>query len=269
MSKKRFLGTFLAICAAVLCACGEDNSFGVNAIGSNQMQTHALTDAQSDEQSSPGQPGTGNQATSATTCENADLQTSSLHCGRCGHACGRHETCENGECICNDGYLDCDRDGVCETYGECACEPGQKHDCYFGSYKTNNVGECKAGQSVCVTVPNGGGVYWDEMNCEGQILPSYDYLCDPLRPHLDLDCDGNPDAQQDDDGDGYAICNEAGDAILDCCDNLYMCDTDHPELIHPGRIDCYGNQIDDNCSGIPDDNAALNCDSDETIAETD
>ncbi len=270
MSKKRVLGTILAFCAVVLYACGEDSSSGASA-GSGQAQTNTPGGEQGQqEQQGQEQQGQHEQEhKDPNACENANLKTSNLHCGECNHACGRHETCENGECVGNAGYLDCDKDGVYETYGECSCEPGQVHDCYFGSFKTKNVGECKAGRSVCVKADKGGGVYWDDMNCQGQVLPSYDYICDPTRPNLDLDCDGNPDAMQDDDGDGYAICNPAGNELLDCCDNSYMCNTDRPDLVNPGRTDCFGNHIDDNCSGTPDDNTAVVCGSGEAVVEAD
>lgn len=106
-----------------------------------------------------------------------------------------------------------------------------------------------------------GGTYYD--SCKGQVTPSYDYICDPTQPDLDVDCNGLPDATQDEDGDGYAICNELGDAPADCCDNTRMCNTSRPDLINPGRIDCFGNQIDDNCSGKVDDNPDILCGTEE------
>ncbi|MBQ1927069.1 MAG: choice-of-anchor L domain-containing protein [Proteobacteria bacterium] len=196
--------------------------------------------------------------TDPDACKDVDLMTSIDNCGTCGHKCGRTDVCVNGECQCGDGMTDCDNDGICETFGECECEPGDTTECYTGPQGTQDVGECKAGKATCILDP-GFGVYWDFANCEGQITPNYKYICDPARPDLDLDCDGTPDATQDSDNDGFKICNDTKDAILDCCDNAQSCNTQRPDLINPGRIDCFGNHIDDNCSGTPDDNPEVLC----------
>ncbi len=192
------------------------------------------------------------------SCGNVDLMTDDNNCGSCRNQCGRYETCIEGTCTCNEGYFDCDSDGICETEGECECTEGQTTECYLGTDETNGVGACHGGTMNCIVVP-GYGSTWDYANCEGQVLPSHEYVCDSQQPDLDLDCDGRPDATQDDDGDDYTICNEAGDAILDCCDNVQSCKTTRPDLIHPNQEDCFGNGIDDNCSGTPDDNPDFLC----------
>ena len=200
--------------------------------------------------------------TDADACKNIDLMTSAQNCGTCGNACGEYDTCEEGVCTCMEGYSDCDGDGKCDTEGECECMPGDTLLCYQGAQETMNVGECKSGVWQCEKRATGKYGWGD--TCVGQVMPSYHYICDPTRPDLDVDCDGRPDATQDDDGDGYTICNPAGDAIWDCCDNYNMCETTHPEFIHPGRAECDGNGIDDNCDGKIDD-AGVTC---EELAKT-
>ena len=267
---------FLTAClagAAALCACGSDSktsdgggsaadadsksdTTGGDATGGNTSGGDATGGNTSGGNTSGGNTSGGNtsggSATGGDACKGIDLQTSSKNCGECGNACGENSVCRDGTCVCDEDFEDCDNDGICENWGECICRPGETRPCYFGAEDTLFEGSrCKAGVFEC-TKTSFGTYQWGS-ECVGMVLPSYDYVCDPNQPDLDLDCDGRADATQDDDGDGYAICNEAGDAISDCCDNAYMCNTDRPELIHPGAIDCKGNNIDDNCDGIVDD----------------
>ncbi len=200
-----------------------------------------------------GNTGGGTQ-TGSDSCEGVDLKTSNAHCGACNHACNEYSQCVDGECTCAEGNSDCNGDGICDTYGECICAPGETLQCYFGDEAEIGRGECKAGVFECKKGIDGNYRWGSE--CVGMVMPSYDYVCDPSRPDLDLDCNGIPDAEQDEDGDGYAICKkviaENGEEQLvpdDCCDNIHMCNTDHPELVHPGAIECKGNGIDDNCDG--------------------
>ena len=267
---------FLTAClagAAALCACGSDSktsdgggsaadadsksdTTGGDATGGNTSGGDATGGNTSGGNTSGGNTSGGNtsggSATGGDACKGIDLQTSSKNCGECGNACGENSVCRDGTCVCDEDFEDCDNDGICENWGECICRPGETRPCYFGAEETLFEGSrCKAGVFECKKTSFGTYQWGNE--CVGMVLPSYDYVCDPDQPDLDLDCDGRPDAKQDSDGDGYAICNEAGDAISDCCDNANMCNTAHPELIHPGAIDCKGNNIDDNCDGIADD----------------
>ena len=192
-----------------------------------------------------------------TTCDDADLQTDPLNCGICGHSCGEG-TCVNGECKCNENYNDCNGDGTCEKEGECECREGQIRPCYEGDEGTEGIGACKAGHYKCIV--DATGAYWDYA-CVGQVMPALDisgYVCDISDPNRDNDCNGIPDSIQDDDQDGYPICKDG--SVFDCCDNEKMCNTTHPELIHPGVTrDCKGNYLDDNCNGLTDEDE-ISCD---------
>ncbi len=260
MRKSYLLGILAALCFA--CGCSDDSSKGSN--GDNQGQGTGEQDQNHPEDPStekdkpvekpdrpvdkpvdnpePPEPQTD-------PCQDIDLQTSHDHCGTCEHVCGEYEDCVDGACVCQTGYIDCDGDGVCETEGACECKPGETRPCYDGDEGTENVGACHGGHQEC-QIEEGMSPYWG-LDCIDQVLPNYEYTCDPSQPDLDLDCNGKPDATQDSDGDSYTVCNEGGDAILDCCDHINRCGS--PELIHPNQIDCRGNYVDDNCSGAADD----------------
>ena len=193
-----------------------------------------------------------------TLCNGADLMTDSQNCGTCGFSC-EQGTCHEGLCVCNDNWLDCNGDGSCETEGKCECTAGEIKPCYEGDEGTAGIGACKQGYYPCII--DQSGAYWDIGNCIGQVLPAQDsggYICDMSDPNRDNDCNGIPDSVQDEDADGYPICKDG--KLLDCCDNEKMCNTTRPDLIHPAvPLDCKGNEIDDNCNGITDEDD-LGCD---------
>ena len=226
------------------------------------------------------------------SCEGTDPMTSNQHCGKCNHACvnaqcqqgecvcdeGRvdcdgdgnceclHGTCESGQCKPLDGYFDCDENGTYETQGECACRPGQTTSCYTGNENdkrgvTKNAdGEviikhgCQEGYRKCI-VDEFFGAYWSEI-CYNERHASRAYRCDD--PLLDLDCDGVPETMQDDDHDNHAICKDG--QLDDCCDNSYQCafirDEDRGK-IHSERLECIGNTVDDNCNGEIDEGTLM------------
>ena len=191
-------------------------------------------------------------------CNGADLKTDPNNCGTCGFSCGEG-TCHDGLCVCNDNWLDCNGDGTCETEGKCECTAGETKPCYEGDEGTAGIGVCKNGYLTCII--DDSGAYWDIGNCVGQVLPAQDssgYICDITDPNRDNDCNGIPDSIQDDDKDGYPICQNG--SVYDCCDNEKMCNTTRPDLIHPGvSRDCNGNNLDDNCNGIMDEDD-ISCD---------
>ncbi len=192
-------------------------------------------------------------------CTSENMLSDNHNCGYCGHECGSHTTCEQGICVCESGFFDCDGNGTCETEGECECRPGDTERCYTGPANTENVGECHGGYYACV-VNEEIGAFIDYNTCIGQVLPSYDYVCDANRPNLDMDCNGIPEMKQDGDGDSYPICGSKGE-LVDCCDNERMCRTTRPDLVYPGKAyDCYGNEIDDNCNGVTDEDVDKACD---------
>ena len=217
---------------------------------------------------------TGDPTTKPDSCEGVDLKTSNAHCGACNNACNEYSQCVDGECTCAEGNNDCDGDGICDTYGECICTPGDTMQCYFGAPEEIDRGECRAGVFECKKGID--GYYRWGSECVGMVMPSYDYICDIDRPDLDLDCNGIPDAEQDEDGDGYAICkkivDENGEEQLvadDCCDNKHMCNTNRPEFVHPGQTECKGNGLDDNCDGAVDPDDAPQCGTETTVVEAD
>ena len=266
-----FAGT-MAICA---CNDGdktisEDDGFennGGDKGNSGNSGNTGNTDNTGNSGNSGNSGNTGNSGNSGNTgggtqmgsdsCEGVDLKTSNAHCGACNHACNEYSQCVEGKCECAEGNSDCNGDGICDTYGECICAPGDTMECYFGAPEEIDRGVCRAGHFECV-MGNDGNYRWGS-ECIGMVMPSYDYVCDPSRPDLDFDCNGIPDAIQDEDGDGFTICTPDGSKIWDCCDNIHMCDTDRPELIHPEQIECKGNGLDDNCDGNIDPDDAPQC----------
>jgi len=82
---------------------------------------------------------------------------------------------------CGDG-LDGDRDGRVDE--GCACEPGERQNCFVGDPALAGVGACLWGGQTCVTDFEIGA--WDE--CVGFGEPSAE-LCDGV----DNDCDGTTD----------------------------------------------------------------------------
>ena len=102
------------------------------------------------------------------------------------------------------------------------CHLGDKKPCFTLKDKSKrNVGICKDGFYNCIADQN-GDLMWDESRCIDEVKPDYDYPCTPKDPSRDFDCNGIPDNQQDEDGDGYTICSNSGKK-LDCCDNTHMC----------------------------------------------
>lgn len=86
-------------------------------------------------------------------CE-VNTQTSSSHCGGCGKACAQHQHCQDGACVCDEHWGDCDLTGLgCPTdlltsnshCGICgtACT-GHLH-CNLGACDTCDEGEAEAG----------------------------------------------------------------------------------------------------------------------------
>lgn len=70
--------------------------------------------------------------TGFTACNGncVDTQTDTNNCGRCGHACGTDETCQQGACTtatptCNCSNLNfCSGHGTCTAQCICSCDPG-------------------------------------------------------------------------------------------------------------------------------------------------
>jgi hypothetical protein len=160
------------------------------------------------------------------------------------HNCLDNQTCVDDACICSEGFSDCD--GIlingCETQGECSCSIGDQRECYYGAPVTEGVGACTSGIETC------NGNEWGP--CEGQTLPIYE-LCEP--DGIDQDCDGTIDEIEDADGDGFTMCDG------DCCDDPMQHCAENPALVNPGAFDVAGNELDDDCDGVIDNEPATDC----------
>jgi hypothetical protein len=121
--------------------------------------------------------------------------------------------------------------------GQCACDPGEKIDCYTGPMGTEDVGICHGGQRTC----NDQGTAFGP--CEGEQTPEQETCND----NTDKNCDGQLLGQQnpDNDNDGWGICDG------DCCDAVGPNCFD-PELVNPGAFELDGNDVDDDCDGNKD-----------------
>lgn len=180
----------------------------------------------------------------ATVCgsECVDTSSNANHCGGCNLACGKNMACSDAQCDCQSGYSDCDGDSAngCEIYGYCFCTPGETREYYTGPEGTEGVGECKAGRYICKLDEK------NRLNFEieyADVTPTYVAEC----TERDYNCNGTPDGQEDNDGDGYTVCGG------DCCDSTESCNALNPELVNPSMLEVAGNQLDDNCNGYIDE----------------
>lgn len=280
MKKLSSLAIIVACCMMVGCA---DEAYTINSGGGGKSGCAGKDCSKNDQKENPGKPAEAESqdgrtpapeasANDPVTCpENTDYRTDAENCGSCGNHCEGGQ-CYNGRCVCDEGYLDCDGNGSCETFAsECECVPGQRMDCYDGPEGTEGVGVCRKGYNECLV--DSYGVYWG-YDCVGQVLPAFlasEYVCDAAYPLRDNDCNGVADSLQDEDGDGYPVCKNG--QLFDCCDNEDMCLTSRPDLVHAGvPSDCRGNGIDDNCNGLVDEGQIIcgeekNCEGDDCETE--
>ncbi|RMD67084.1 hypothetical protein D6817_02580 [Candidatus Pacearchaeota archaeon] len=70
-----------------------------------------------------------------------DLQNDRFNCGACGNICSLHKTCQQGSCVCEQGYTDCegickdlqnDRDNCGSCGNVCGDSPGEAGECING-----------------------------------------------------------------------------------------------------------------------------------------
>ena len=177
--------------------------------------------------------------------ECVDVTADVRHCGGCGHGCAANMACSSSRCNCLEDWVDCDGDSSngCETKGFCECTIGETQPFYTGPDGTEGVGECKSGRQVCRAFQSVHGFMTETRD----ITPQYTGAC----TELDYNCNGVPDGQEDNDGDGYTVCDG------DCCDDTYSCRAEHPEFVNPGMIEVAGNELDDNCNGLVDENLSM------------
>ncbi len=121
------------------------------------------------------------------------------------------------------------------------CSPGEREDCYSGQAGTSGVGPCHGGTHTCEASGTWGP-------CTGEVAPVQENCSDGV----DNNCNGMMDEDVDSDGDGFTTCGGN-----DCCDST---ECTNPSGVNIGAFDAAGNNFDDDCNGIVDDQVAL-CDS--------
>ncbi len=139
------------------------------------------------------------------------------------------------------GNADDDDDGS-DGGGVTACTAGTSEACYSGPGGTSGVGPCHGGTRTCLD-----GGQWGA--CSGEVLPTADVCGDGV----DQNCDGTADNAVDADGDGFTNCDG------DCCDSTSE-GCEEPAKVGPGAIEVAGNELDDDCDGVVDNEIALMCD---------
>lgn len=177
----------------------------------------------------------------ANGCE-TEVNASPDHCGACGSACGDAQTCEGGECACEEGSpcgtecLDlatdhancgecgqaCGDEQAC-TEGQCTCEDGDicGRECVDLATDVENCGECSNAceeGDVCFEGQCAGGP------CDG--------LCDNAVPNNPVREEGVDVEGWED--DGYRIFNGGSD-LSACYEVLGYEPTETPP-----RIVCWG-----------------------------
>ncbi|HUH02125.1 MAG TPA: choice-of-anchor L domain-containing protein [Kofleriaceae bacterium] len=132
--------------------------------------------------------------------------------------------------------------GAADAAPQPVCDPGETRACYTGWPGTEGVGVCRGGTITC-----------DERGfwgfCDGEVTPRAE-ICGN---DLDDNCNGVVDEEQDLDGDGFTNCDG------DCCDSVAEgCAS--PELVNPGAFEVAGNDVDDDCDGVIDNEVVAACD---------
>lgn len=229
---------------------------GCSSVGTGQdnfanTETETATETESEpntETSDSGETDDGENASGSDDADEAQEQDE-VECDECS----ANQVCVDGECVCAEGYIDCDGDEAngCEEQGMCPCDIGTQRSCYLGPAGTIDVGICSSGVETCQD--SGAWGY-----CEGQVLPGVE-SCDP--DQIDQDCDGEVDEVDDLDGDGWTICDG------DCCDDPEENCGEDPALINPGAYDAPGNEIDDDCDGNVDSAPRSDCSNEMIITE--
>jgi hypothetical protein len=122
---------------------------------------------------------------------------------------------------CNDG-VDNDCDGETDE-ADCGCAPGDRRECYTGTFDTQGVGLCRPGIMICEDDREYGP-------CMGETLPAEE-VCDGE----DNDCNGETDE---------GLANRCGECFPPDDQLLEVC----------------GDGLDNDCNGVIDENC--NCDPD-------
>ena len=119
------------------------------------------------------------------------------------------------------------------------CSPGEREECYSGVAGTKGVGPCRGGTRTCEASGTWGP-------CTGEVAPVGENCTDGV----DNNCNGMTDENVDADGDGVTTCGG------DCCDST---ECTNPAGVNAGAFDVAGNNFDDDCNGVVDDQVAT-CD---------
>jgi hypothetical protein len=186
-----------------------------------------------------------------------------LEAGSCvlDESCTATDPCVNGTCNDSTGIIvcdcdanwlgtncdtcpadryDCDGDAAngCEAYVDCRCTANTETRSCYDAFPTATQfnAPCQAGTQTC----NADGLTWGP--CLNQVTPVPEVCGDSI----DNDCNGTPDDNADEDGDGYGICEG------DCCDVLGpTCGS--PSPTNPGAFEDPSDGVDNDCDGAIDE----------------
>ncbi|MFC1612110.1 MopE-related protein, partial [Myxococcota bacterium] len=195
-----------------------------------------------------------------------DLQTNNDHCGECDNGCGTDAVCILGICSPTCGDTTCDGAENCEncpvdcpTAGDEVCCSGVLHsgDCCDGQDCTapdTCIGWSCLPPSTCENDADGDH-YGVGASCAGPDCDDEDPAVHPgaierCDDEIDNDCDGATDEEDPDcptcvdaDEDGFESANCGGD---DCDDS--------DSTVSPDAAEVCGDEIDNDCDGLVDEN---------------
>jgi hypothetical protein len=126
----------------------------------------------------------------------------------------------------------------------CACQPGQRRQCYTGPVGTAGVGICRAGTQSCLA----DGSNWGP--CGGEVLPGAE-VCNGLDDNCDASVDNAPGVGTGC-AEGLGACLANGQLVCDAAGQRLVCNA-VPGRPQPETCD----RVDNDCNGAVDDVAGL------------
>ncbi|MCC7541421.1 MAG: hypothetical protein IT379_34710 [Deltaproteobacteria bacterium] len=195
--------------------------------------------------------------------ECVDPKNDDLNCGGCGIACAANARCDEGVCICDDGFADCDGEPGCEAdlagdplhCGDCgvACDPVAPScsagecvsctgdaDCAGSSLDCLLPAACDASTGVCIpgSIEDGACLVDGECFGGGDRNPAAPCLvCNPdvdpftWTPDQGQSCDDGRSCTHEDTCDPSGACV----GIADPCDDRVACTNDFCDLDTTGE----------------------------------
>lgn len=209
-----------------------------------------------------------------TFCEDeglcTDTDTDDDHCGKCGNDCGDNEICEDGECVCADGYEPCGEDEVCvdtdsdhEHCGECldpcadvhVCVDGECEECpddqtacdgtcYDTDTNPDHCGDCF---EECPDDVDGASPVCNDGQCGYECDDDNDTLCEDEGLCTDTDTDDDHCDECDNPCTGDDSC--FGGECKECEKDEHCPDGDRCNPVNNNCVDCLDN---DDCDGVCD-----------------